>query len=272
MNELKFINLTVYLECTLPLGIQDGRIPVSQLSASSLYINSRRADKINDRPLSRPSRGWCADTLDTKQFLQVNFGYERVLTGVGTRKTDSVQEFLMKYKKELRYSWRYYEEGGNAKLFQVNLESKGISSRHWLAHEIRAKYLRIHVTKWRVSLCLHVEVYGCDDDKMFERYGGKKEQTTVAKSGIQIIKKSSTNHGHEKRPAKERTPIDKVKKMRKENEMDTNGSAKHKYGRRDALIACYIVTGIIAVLGLIIICKWNSMEQKIRPDYLKVPH
>ena len=106
----------------------------------------------------------------------------------------------------------------------MNLESKGISSRHWLAHEIRAKYLRIHVTKWGVSLCLHVEVYGCDDDKMFERYGGKKEQTTVAKSGIQIIKKSSTNHGHEKRPAKERTPIDKVKKMRKENEMDTNGN------------------------------------------------
>ena len=67
-------------------------------------------------------------------------------------------------------------------------------------------------------------MYGCDDDKMFERYGGKKEQTTVAKSGIQIIKKSSTNHGHEKRPAKERTPIDKAKKMRKENEMDANGN------------------------------------------------
>ena len=106
----------------------------------------------------------------------------------------------------------------------MNFESKGISSRHWFAHEIRAQYLKFHVTKWRVNLCLHVEVYGCDDDKMFERYGRKKEQATVAKSEIQIIGKSSTNHEHEKRPAEGRTPIDKMKKMRKENKMDTNGN------------------------------------------------
>ena len=67
---------------------------------------------------------WCPEIRDRKQFLQVDLKYERVLTGVGARKTDTAKEFLMKYKNESHQNWQDYKENGKTKVSQILFKSR----------------------------------------------------------------------------------------------------------------------------------------------------
>ena len=113
-------------ECMRPLGMQDGGIRDSAITASSYY-----------RPRSAPSRGrlhlavpdsyvgvtggWCqGPSSQYYQWLQVNFGYVASVGKVATQGKQEldfwVTKYFLAYKRDVNSTFVFYRPNGNAKV------------------------------------------------------------------------------------------------------------------------------------------------------------
>lgn len=111
--------------CSKPLGMQDGRIHDSAITASSYY-----------RPRSAPQRarlnmalpdavvgftgGWCPRSSQNYQWLQVNFGFMASITKIATQGKQEfdfwVTEYFLSYRRNASNNLFRYRQNGNVKV------------------------------------------------------------------------------------------------------------------------------------------------------------
>ncbi|CAB4039841.1 Hypothetical predicted protein [Paramuricea clavata] len=206
-------------------------------------------------------RSWCPGLKDKKQFLQIDLGRAITITGVASRKDDAATEFKLSYKKNNDGPWYFYQENGGVKIFQTNEKSTGRFSRHWLRHKITTRHVKFHVTKWERLPCLHVEIYGWENREMrtdvLRRNSGRSppifQELLMDREGRKddqkLVKDPEERNSHPHKPTPS-TPD-------KESNMGLT------------ITVCFLATGAIAILALIIICKWERHERRIRPEYLR---
>lgn len=170
----------VYGDCKTPVGLEDRRITNRQISASSHWnnhyaFNARLNNKAGKHDGQYNWGGWCTDQEDKNQYLQVDLGQVRSVSGVATQGYMG-EMFVSKY--HLNYStdgltWHSFRERGEnrSKVFQGNFDSDTVIKRR-LSHRIFARYIRFNPLAWNAGgfICLRVEIYECLPTKGTDRF------------------------------------------------------------------------------------------------------
>lgn len=106
----------------MSLGMEDGRIKDSALSASSIY-NANTAAKRGRLNLVAPSSShsgaWCVKTKDANQWIQIDLGRPTTVTKVATQGRQDYDQWVTSYA--VSYSlvspyWVYHMSHGNKKV------------------------------------------------------------------------------------------------------------------------------------------------------------
>jgi len=106
-----------------PVGLEDGRIKDNQITASSHWDNHEASGaRLNNKYKyvnNKISWGaWCTDVKDTHQYLSVDLGHVRAISGVATQGA-ILKSFVKNYK--MNYSldgqeWKMFVQNGAAKV------------------------------------------------------------------------------------------------------------------------------------------------------------
>ncbi|CAH1233803.1 TLL1 [Branchiostoma lanceolatum] len=161
--------------CSTPLGLgkQSGyTLPDAAFTASStLSLSAWSAGPENARlhqedDYDRKRVGaWCASSSDYGEYLQVDLGRTKRITGVATqgrhRQFEHVKSYNLAFSHDSR-TWYDYMEGGYKKTFEGNCDHL-TAVTNGVAEPLTARFLRFIVqdNEWP---CLRAEVYGCEPD------------------------------------------------------------------------------------------------------------
>ena len=93
--------------------MEDGRIANYQITASSAKNHGTEAyfGRLNDAPVQDITNGvWTAYTQDKNQWIRVNFGVPRLLTGIITQGRPGKDQWVTQYKVQFGddgVNWQY---------------------------------------------------------------------------------------------------------------------------------------------------------------------
>ncbi|XP_028518426.1 lactadherin [Exaiptasia diaphana] len=156
--------------CKNPLGMENGRIKDSQITASSVLSVDPHADyfashaRLHLKSSGRIIGGWAPDAPYLNQFIQVDLGNRTVITKVATqgRAELTYNQFTSEYS--LSYSddatdWKDYE-GDCVKIFPGNTDQNTVVTNEFEV-PIIARYVRLIVKSWTSHAFIRMELYGC---------------------------------------------------------------------------------------------------------------
>lgn len=193
--------------CNRPLGMQNGRIRLTQLSASSSWdVNhGPRNGRLHFRRTGSRMGAWCARRNDRYQFYQVDFGRAMRVVKIATQgRQDAAQwvtQYFVTYSQD-GASFAEYKENSNRKvefpmiphwlLISCNmvcfLRSDFITISSVLFYDlqyftgnrdqnsvvqyrlfppIRARFVRIRPWGWYRHISMRVEFFGCAEGNVY---------------------------------------------------------------------------------------------------------
>lgn len=150
--------------CLEPLGMASGLIPTERISASSQYNQNWSPERSR---LHYSENGWTPADDTVREWIQVDLGFLRFVTAVGTQgaisKETKKHYFVRSYKVDLSSNgedWVTVKEGNKQKLFDGN-QNPTDEVRSFLPKPTLTRYIRIRPMSWEQGICLRFEVYGC---------------------------------------------------------------------------------------------------------------
>ena len=109
------LSFNLVYRCSLPLGLENGRVPDAAFSASSSFSTKHTPARarLNLQGNSKGYGAWCAKANDGKQWLQIDFGELVRVTKVATQGQQDNNHWVTKFT--LSYSvdgihWAEYKE------------------------------------------------------------------------------------------------------------------------------------------------------------------
>nr|AAA39534.1 milk fat globule membrane protein E8 [Mus musculus domesticus] len=156
--------------CLEPLGLKNNTIPDSQMSASSSYKTwNLRAfgwyPHLGRLDNQGKINAWTAQSNSAKEWLQVDLGTQRQVTGIitqGARDFGHIQ-YVESYKvahSDDGVQWTVYEEQGSSKVFQGNLDNNS-HKKNIFEKPFMARYVRVLPVSWHNRITLRLELLGC---------------------------------------------------------------------------------------------------------------
>ncbi|XP_022111299.1 retinoschisin-like [Acanthaster planci] len=153
------------VECSAPkpLGLSDGTIADSQISASSSQptFNAQEARLfVGD--------GWASESIDTNPWIEVDLGESTVVSGVVTEAylyltgiCQLVTKYRVAYQTQSSSDRVLVTDGkGNATLFKGNTEC-GNPVMNLFNGSVVARVVRVEPVEWRTKVALKLELLGC---------------------------------------------------------------------------------------------------------------
>ncbi|XP_010568229.1 PREDICTED: epithelial discoidin domain-containing receptor 1 [Haliaeetus leucocephalus] len=189
--------------CRFALGMEDGSIPDSRLSASSAWSDSTAA-RHGRLGRSDGDGAWCpAGPVfpEEEEFLEVDLGRLHVVTLVGTQGRHAGghgREFARAYR--LRYSrdrhrWLRWRDRWGAEVIGGNEDPEGVVLKD-LAPPPVARALRVYPRAPRaMSVCLRLELYGCPWEAGLLSYTAPRGQV-MALDPAPVVLNDSTYDGY----------------------------------------------------------------------------
>uniref|UniRef100_A0A8C3KMB2 F5/8 type C domain-containing protein n=1 Tax=Calidris pygmaea TaxID=425635 RepID=A0A8C3KMB2_9CHAR len=189
--------------CRFALGMEDGSIPDSRLSASSAWSDSTAA-RHGRLGRSDGDGAWCpAGPVfpEEEEFLEVDLGRLYLVTLVGTQGRHAGghgREFARAYR--LRYSrdrhrWLRWRDRWGAEVIGGNEDPEGVVLKD-LAPPPVARALRVYPRAPRaMSVCLRLELYGCPWDAGLLSYTAPRGQV-MALDPAPVVLNDSTYDGY----------------------------------------------------------------------------
>ncbi|XP_030839000.1 uncharacterized protein LOC577099 [Strongylocentrotus purpuratus] len=140
----------VFWDCTSPLGVGNGYIDDSQMSASSNLGNSYAWKARYDE-----SGVWMPSNNANDEWLQIDFTTDTFISGFNTRgdSSSSLDTFLVTYSTD----------GSNYSPQTEFEEPQDIDRLYLYQSPMTARYLKFTADSWTNNIALAVEVYGCGD-------------------------------------------------------------------------------------------------------------
>ncbi|CAB4014313.1 EGF-like domain-containing, partial [Paramuricea clavata] len=166
------------------MGLEDGRIPDSSLSASSEY-NSWHGAKNARLNNNRGATVWMAAKHVAGEYIQVDLGEKFVLTGVATQgrnKTDYPQyisKYYVGYSSDGKNFHNVTDNSGKLVMFR--------GYNHASANNlpaINARYFRLYTHEWVRKVCTQLELYGCQVRNCLTENGGCSEKCIQVNEGV----------------------------------------------------------------------------------------
>ncbi len=108
-----------YIECTAPLGMENGLIKDAQITAFSQYDANHAAiqGRLNFQAGGGKQGGWSARTSDRYQWIQVDFLSYTKLTRIATQGRNTINQWVTKYNLEYSddgVTFHFYKAAGQA--------------------------------------------------------------------------------------------------------------------------------------------------------------
>lgn len=152
-------------QCNSPLGMESGQISNMQIKASSSYMSGNW--EASQGRLNHNINGWTPAEDTTKEWIQVDLGILKILTGIATQGAISVDTsktyYVSSYKLDVSSNgedWMTYRQGKNHKLFAANTDGNEVVL-NTLTPPVVARFVRIRPQVWTNGISLRFEVYGC---------------------------------------------------------------------------------------------------------------
>ena len=108
----------------MSLGIEDGRIQDSAMTASTIHSSTFSANlgRLNLVARSGKNGAWCAKTSNNKEWLQIDLGNPTTVTKVATQGRQNADQWLTSYS--ISYSltgsyWVQYTVRGKIKVIAL---------------------------------------------------------------------------------------------------------------------------------------------------------
>ncbi|CAH3197417.1 unnamed protein product, partial [Porites evermanni] len=149
------------LGCTTPLGMENGAIHDSRITASSSLDNKHTAlqARLHLTADSRTGGGWSALKDDFYQWLQIELGGYTTVTSVATQGGNGRNEWVTQYR--LKYS-RFMVSLFHCLLqvFTGNDDSDTVVYNA-LSPPVTTMFLRVLPIAWNSRISMRIELYGC---------------------------------------------------------------------------------------------------------------
>ncbi|KAM6438830.1 coagulation factor V [Rhynochetos jubatus] len=156
--------------CSLPLGMENGEIKNTQITASSVKTSWFNTWEPSFARLNQKGKinAWRAKLNNNQQWLQIDLLTIKKITAIATQGVKSIiaENFVKTYV--IQYSdqgseWKSYTDGSSsvAKVFLGNENSSG-HVKHFFNPPILSRFIRIVPRTWYHGIALRVELYGCD--------------------------------------------------------------------------------------------------------------
>ncbi|KXJ11901.1 Neuropilin-2 [Exaiptasia diaphana] len=151
--------------CEQPLGMEDGRISDSQITASSWRGNDYPPEK--GRLNNASPKVWLSRYVRNGEYIQVDLLRPTFVTMVATQGRPRTIQWITKYS--LSYSsdnhkWNEYE-GDCAKIFPGNNDANTIVTNK-LEVPIKARFLRLVIKEFHIYPSMRMEIYGCEKENL----------------------------------------------------------------------------------------------------------
>ncbi|XP_016303779.1 neuropilin-1a-like [Sinocyclocheilus anshuiensis] len=151
-------------ECMSPLGMESGEITEDRITASSQYNPSW--SPLRSR-LNFPENGWTPSDDSVREWIQVDLGFLRYVTAIGTQGAISKETKKAYYVKTYKISvssngedWIILKDKTKHMVFHGN-QNPTDEVRARLPKPTLTRYLRIRPLSWEQGICMRFEVYGC---------------------------------------------------------------------------------------------------------------
>ncbi|KAM6989399.1 neuropilin-1a-like [Tautogolabrus adspersus] len=150
--------------CLEPLGMESGEISSERITASSQYNSNWSPERSR---LNYQENGWTPSDDTVREWIQVDLGFLRFITAVGTQgaisKETKKHYYVRSYKVDVSSTgedWVTVKEGSKQKIFQGN-HNPTDEIRAYLPKQTLARYIRIRPMSWEQGICMRFEIYGC---------------------------------------------------------------------------------------------------------------
>ncbi|XP_036395942.1 coagulation factor V [Megalops cyprinoides] len=158
--------------CSVPLGMESGRIKDEQITASSTasswfvgpwhpwFARLNKQGAVN---------AWQAKTNNMQQWLQVELKEVMKITGIVTQGAKSlgtemyVTEYIIEYSKNGK-TWTKYKEDEHdpePQVFLGNSDNNG-HMKNYIYPPIFARFIKIIPRRWESTITMRIELLGCD--------------------------------------------------------------------------------------------------------------
>uniref|UniRef100_A0A8C7KJV0 Neuropilin n=1 Tax=Oncorhynchus kisutch TaxID=8019 RepID=A0A8C7KJV0_ONCKI len=151
-------------DCTDSLGMESGEIASEQIVASSQYNPGWSPERAR---LNYYENAWTPGEDNNKEWIQVDLGFLRFVTAVGTQGAVSQETkktyWVKSYKVDVSSNgedWITLKEGSKQKVFQGNTNPTEVA-RKMLPKATLTRFIRIRPVAWETGIALRFEVYGC---------------------------------------------------------------------------------------------------------------
>ncbi|XP_046862238.1 lactadherin-like [Xenia sp. Carnegie-2017] len=147
-----------------PLGMENGKIPDSAITASSEYASAYLAPFARLRNTKSLKCSWAPTGSNRmNSWHQVNFGKNTIITGVATQGSCQSNEWAKTYS--ISYSndgknWSSYKENGSIKIFQGNSDTTTVV-KHSFSSPIISRFVRFVPKTYQGYPTMRIEYYGC---------------------------------------------------------------------------------------------------------------
>uniref|UniRef100_A0A8D0A646 Neuropilin n=1 Tax=Sander lucioperca TaxID=283035 RepID=A0A8D0A646_SANLU len=109
----------------------------------------------------------CMEPLGMEEWIQVDLGFLRFVTAIGTQgaisKETKKHYYVRSYKVDLSSNgedWVTMKEGSKQKIFQGN-HNPTDEARSFFPKQTLARYIRVRPMSWEQGICMRFEIYGC---------------------------------------------------------------------------------------------------------------
>nr|XP_033787398.1 neuropilin-1 isoform X1 [Geotrypetes seraphini]XP_033787399.1 neuropilin-1 isoform X1 [Geotrypetes seraphini]XP_033787400.1 neuropilin-1 isoform X1 [Geotrypetes seraphini]XP_033787401.1 neuropilin-1 isoform X1 [Geotrypetes seraphini] len=151
-------------QCMEPLGMESGEIRSDQIIVSSQYNTNWSSERSR---LNYPENGWTPGEDSNKEWIQVDLGLIRFVTGIGTQGATSKEtqrEYYVKsYKVDISSNgdeWITLKDGSKLIVFQGNSNPTDVVFRKF-PKPVLTRFVKIRPLKWESGISMRFEVYGC---------------------------------------------------------------------------------------------------------------
>ncbi|XP_072043408.1 uncharacterized protein [Amphiura filiformis] len=167
-QRVEFDNSLAQSTCQNRLGVEDGRIPDSHLTASSIHSAGYEPTnaRLNRVAQSGTHGAWTAQFIDTNQWIQANLSDSTWVLGVMIQGRQDlphwVTSFKVQYSNDGEY-WTFVQQPNNQgeMIFDGNTDQTTVETRLF-AKPIKATYIRIRPAAWHGGhISMRFELVGC---------------------------------------------------------------------------------------------------------------
>ncbi|XP_033106829.1 EGF-like repeat and discoidin I-like domain-containing protein 3 [Anneissia japonica] len=198
VTNLSLLKYSISELCIDPLGIEDGTIPVEQLSASSEYsfVNGAHRGRLNTEATDHEEGAWSSGTTDQNQWIQVDLGKRHKVHGVITQGRNKLNQWVTSYEILYSIHGKRFQpiRNPNCKVTTfVGNSDQDTTVTNTFSDPVYAQFVRIHPTDWYNWISLRFEVLGCSTEFCIDPLG--IEDGTISMEQLSASSDFGASHG-----------------------------------------------------------------------------